>query len=169
MKTSPLKSNCDHLLRTLYSKELATTIWVCQRFKGRQEVGELHKEKKKGQKFCYVLNERYCWKKVGEGLMRSKGIFCDRFGKHIWCSIVGHKLKVGQKHKCWQSLIISWQFWMGCFWGCGLVSWAGCYRNCGFKFYCHMWSGQAQLYIQPLVKYLIHSGDYLWQKFLQVF
>ena len=105
--------------------------------------------------------------------MRSRGIFVIGLGSTFDVLLLVISWKWGRNIKReegrWQSLIISWQFWMGWFWSCGLVSWAGCYGNCGFKFYCHMWSGQAHLYIQPLIKYLIHSGDYLWQKFLQVY
>lgn len=97
MKTQ-LKSNWDYLLRTFYSKELVTIIWVCQRFKGRQEVGKLYKEKKRTRvllcsEWKVLLEES--WRKTNE----KQDIFCDRYGKHIWCSIVGPKLKVGQKHK----------------------------------------------------------------------
>ena len=123
MKTSQLKSNWDYLLRTFYSKELVTIIWVCQRFKGRQEVGKLYKEKK-GQEFCYVLNERYCWKKVGEGRMRRSTSFVIGLGSTFDVLLLVLSWKWGRNIKreegCWQSLIMSWQFWMG--WFPGLVA-----------------------------------------------
>ena len=109
-----------------------------------------------------VLLEK-SWGRTNE----KQDIFYDRFGKHIWCSIVGLKLKVGQKHKKGGGMLAVIDHVLTVL--DGLVSWTGCCGNCGSKFYCHIWSDQTHLYIQPLIQYLIHSGDYLWQKFLQVY
>lgn len=85
------------LLRFCYSRESEMISWVCQRFKGRQQVGKLYTEKR--TEFCHALNERYFHKEVGKGLTRSSDIFCDRFGSHIWFSVVGPELRVGQTYK----------------------------------------------------------------------
>lgn len=122
MKTSQLKSNWDYLLRTFYSKESHDHLSLPEIQK--QAGGREALWGKKGQEFCYVLNERYCWKKVGEGLMRSRTSFMIGLGSTFDVLLLVLSWKWGRNIKreegCWQSSIMSWQFWMG--WFPGLVA-----------------------------------------------